>query len=337
MTAGNIRFGIVGCGWAAESFAESCGALSGARITAVTDIDHNRAGHLARRTGAEVCADIGMLLDRTDIDAVYVGLPPALIAPAVERALNSGRHVLAEKPLALDAAVARHLGALAEGRRLKLGVFFVLRRADTVVLARRLVAAGEIGDVRMVRMATVIDKKLTYWGTPEAPSWRADKAVAGGGVLLMNTIHQIDTLRFVTGLDFVSALAAIDTFTAPADVEDAGAAVLRLSNGALVSLVANAHSPGAQDEETITIEGTLGRLDIPDPFGAAPVRLFRRSTSAWEDLAVERGDCHARMIADFLGAIRGGGTVPATAADAAAAITVINAVYASANDRPRSF
>jgi len=330
MSAGEIRFGIVGCGVAAGTFVESCRTLAGTRIAAVTDIDRTHAANLAHRTGAAVCADITAMLGRTDIDAVYVSLPHLLIAPAVGHALGSGRHVMAEKPLALDAVVARRLGALAKSRHLRLGVFFVLRRAATVLVARRLVAAGEIGDVQMVRIATVIDKKLSYWGTPDAPSWRADKAVAGGGVLLMNTIHQIDTLRFVTGLEFVSAQGAIGTLVAPAAVEDAGTAVLRLSNGGLVSLVANAHSPGAKDEETITIEGTRGRLDIPDPFGTAPVRLFRRSSGAWEDIQVERNDCHGAMIADYLDALRSNGPVAATANDAAAAIATINAIYASA-------
>src|SRR5256885_10989266 len=101
MTVGGIRFGIVGCGWAAGSFAQSCTSLNGTRIAAVTDIDRGRAEDLARRTGAELCTDLAGLLARPDIDAVYVGLPHALIAPAVEPALNSGRHVLAQEPLVL--------------------------------------------------------------------------------------------------------------------------------------------------------------------------------------------------------------------------------------------
>jgi predicted dehydrogenase len=329
MTRDTVRFGIVGCGWAAGSFAESCKKI-GVSIVAVTDIDRPRAEEMARLTGAEISAGLEVLVDRTDIDAVYISLPHSLLASAVERALQRGKHVLAEKPLALDAKVARRLGDLAEQRGLKLAVFFVLRRAATVLLARRLVRNGEIGEVRTVRIATLIDKKVSYWGTPEAPTWRASKAISGGGVLLMNTIHQIDTLRFVTGLDFASALGAIDTLVAPADVEDIGMAILRLANGGLVGITANAHSPGARDAETISIEGTLGRLDIPDPFGTAPVRLFRQSSGAWEEFAVERQDCYGPMIADFVDAVRHDGAVPATAGDAAAALATLNAIYASA-------
>jgi predicted dehydrogenase len=189
---------------------------------------------------------------------------------------------------------------------------------------------GVIGEPRLVRLRTIIDKPLSYWGPPGATLWRAHRADAGGGVVMMNTVHQLDTLRYVTGLDFVSAMGATATFTAPADVEDTASATLRLTNGTIVSLVASAHTPGAKEEETIEIDGTLGRLDLPDPFGTAPMRLFRKSTGLWEDLPTARPDSHRRMLDSFVHAIETNGDVPASAKDAAAALSVVNAIYESA-------
>ena len=133
MSGGEIRFGIIGCGWAAGSFAESCQTLPGTSIAAVTDIDRRRATALAQRTGAAVCSDIAALLDRADIDVVYVSLPHALIAPAVERdfllklpklAVHArahetfARHLLKELfELALPAADHGRPGASATPRR----------------------------------------------------------------------------------------------------------------------------------------------------------------------------------------------------------------------------
>jgi predicted dehydrogenase len=179
----------------------------------------------------------------------------------------------------------------------------------------------------LIRIRTIIDKPLAYWGTTAAPSWRAAKQKAGGGVLLMNTIHQLDSLRYITGLDYVRASGEIDTFTAPAEVEDAVSATLRLSNGGLVGIVAAAHSPGAKEDETIEIDGERGRLDLPYPFGSDPVRLYQK---AWTDLPTERPDSHASMLEAFLDAIRTNGPVPASARDAAAAIATVNAIYQSA-------
>ena len=328
-----IGLGVIGCGWAAGEIARAVTRLPSLRIVAACDADDERARAYAERTHARVAADIDTLLADPNVTAAYVGLPHYLLASTVERALRAGKHVLAEKPLALDAAEARRLGALAQSKGLKLAVFYELRRSGTVTAAKRILGAGEIGEPRLVRMRTIIDKRADYWGTREAPLWRASRERAGGGVILMNTSHQIDTLRYITGLDYRSAQGDVATFRASADVEDAGSATLRLSNGAIVSLVASAHSPGANHEETIEIDGTLGRLDLPDPFGIAPLRVYRAESKVWNEIAVERPDSHSRMLEDFVAAIIEDGPVPAGAADAAAAIAAVNAIYRSAAER----
>jgi predicted dehydrogenase len=206
---------------------------------------------------------------------------------------------------------------------------------STVEAARRLVAEGTIGEPRLVRIRTVIAKRAGYYGEPGGPNWRGSKTQAGGGVLLMNTIHQLDTLRYVTGLGYTHATGDIATFTAPAEVEDTTSATLGLSNGGLVSLVAAAHSPGADDEETIEIDGTLGRIDMPDPFGAAPLRLFVSAEGRWQDIPAQRNDSHLAMIGGFVEAIETGGPVPASAEDAAAALGAVLAIYRSAAEGRR--
>ncbi len=319
--------GIVGCGWAAGEIARVGATLPGLRIVAATDTDPGRAKSFADQTGARVAPDLDALLADPAVDTVYVGLPHYLLASVAERALLARKHVLVEKPLALSAAEALRLGALADTLGLKLCVFFELRKSGPIELARRLVSGGAIGRPRLVRIRTVIDKKLSYWGTDATPSWRASKREAGGGVVLMNTIHQLDTLRYVTGLDYVRASAEIDTFTAPAEVEDSAAATLRLSNGGIVSLTAAAHSPGGMGEETIEIDGERGRLDLPYPFGDDPLRLYDGS---WTDQPTTAVDMHQKMLAGFLDAIRTNGPVPAGASDAAAALAAVSAIYRSA-------
>ena len=330
MTAPGIGLGIIGCGWAAGEIARASAGMAQLRIVAACDADPARAAAFAVRTGAALAPGIDALMAHPDVTTVYVGLPHHLLAPTVERALAAKKHVLAEKPLALDAPEARRLGDLAEARGLKLTVFFELRRAGTVAAARKLIADGAIGMPRLIRIRTIIDKRLDYWGQPGALNWRASKAEAGGGVVMMNTIHQLDTLRYITGLEIVRASAEIATMVAPAEVEDTASASLRLANGAIVSLVASAHSPGAVDEETIEIDGTLGRLDLPDPFSTAPLRLYRTADKTWSELAVERPDSHRLMLESFADAILRDQPVPAGAADAAAALATVRAIYRSA-------
>lgn len=335
MTDFPIGLGVIGCGWAAGEIARATRQLPALRIVAAFDTDAVRAQAFAEKTHARLAPDIDALISDPEVSTVYVGLPHYLLAPTVERALAAGKHVLAEKPLALDAGEARRLGQLAESKGLKLAVFFELRRAGTVSTAKRILGDGEIGEPRLVRLRTIIDKRADYWGVAGAPNWRASKEQAGGGVLLMNTIHQLDTLRYITGLDYVSAQGEIATFRAAADVEDAGSATLRLSNGGIVGIVASAHSPGANHEETIEIDGTLGRLDLPDPFGIAPLRLYRTEAKVWHEIADERPDSHLLMLESFADAILNDQPVPASAEDAAAAIAAVNAIYRSAAEGRR--
>lgn len=335
MTDFPIGLGVIGCGWAAGEIARATRQLPALRIVAAFDTDAVRAQAFAEKTHARLAPDIDALISDPEVSTVYVGLPHYLLAPTVERALAAGKHVLAEKPLALDAGEARRLGQLAESKGLKLAVFFELRRAGTVSTAKRILGDGEIGEPRLVRLRTIIDKRADYWGVPGAPHWRASKEKAGGGVLLMNTIHQLDTLRYITGLDYVSAQGEIATFRAAADVEDAGSATLRLSNGGIVGIVASAHSPGANHEETIEIDGTLGRLDLPDPFGIAPLRLYRTEAKVWNEIAAERPDSHLLMLESFADAILNDQPVPASAEDAAAAIAAVNAICRSAAEGRR--
>ena len=324
-----VRLGIVGCGRAAREIVRASRDIPALEIVAVYDTDRARAEALGTEAKAAVAPDLDAILRMPGVTTIYVGLPHVLLAPTVERALQAGKHVLAEKPLALEAKDAMHLGTIAAAKSLKLCVFYELRRSGPVEAARKLIAEGAIGEPRLVRLRTIIDKPLSYWGTPEAPLWRARRTEAGGGVVMMNSVHQLDTLRYVTDLNYTSAMGSVATFTAPADVEDTASATLSLSNGAIVSLVASAHTPGARDEETIEIDGTLGRLKLPDPFGTAPLRLYRKSTATWEDLPTVRPDSHRRMLESFVTAIEVGPEVPADATDAAAALSVVNAIYES--------
>lgn len=333
MIAPQIGLGVIGCGWAAGEIARAAALLPALRIVAACDADPGRAQAYADATSARLAPDIDSLLADPAVTTVYVGLPHRLLASTVTRALGAGKHVLAEKPLALEADDARRLGRLAASQGLKLAVFFELRRSGTVSAAKRLVDAGEIGEPRLVRLRTLIDKRADYWGPPGAPNWRASRQQAGGGVLLMNTIHQLDSLRYITGLDYASATGEVATFSAAAEVEDAGSATLRLSNGGLVSIVASAHSPGASQDETVEIDGTLGRLDLPDPFGTSPLRLYRTASRVWTEIVVDRPDSHLLMLDSVVDAILTGGPVPAGADDAAASVGAVKAIYWSSVER----
>jgi UDP-N-acetyl-2-amino-2-deoxyglucuronate dehydrogenase len=214
-----------------------------------------------------------------------------------------------------------------------------LRTSAVAREARRLVTGGAIGEVTSVRIRTVIDKPATYWQSgPRGlvnDSWRARRAEAGGGVVLMNSIHQLDLVRHVTGHSFVRASAEVATLHADVEVEDSAAAVLRLSNGGIASLAAAAHSPGATDEEQVEIDGTEGRIALPDPSGRGALRIFLRRP--WEelpagrrlDLDIGETDTYLELLRGFVLALTENKPPPVTVHDATQALATVLAIYES--------
>src|SRR5262245_38898977 len=131
-----IGIGIVGCGGAALDVCRAIDATRELRLAAAHDRNPANAADLASPRGGTAYATLADLLADPAVDIVYIALPHHLLASTAEQALAAGRHVLCEKPLALDDAEARRLGRVAAERGLKLGVFFQQRRAGTAMVAR---------------------------------------------------------------------------------------------------------------------------------------------------------------------------------------------------------
>jgi predicted dehydrogenase len=314
--------------------------LQDATLVAVHDTQEEFATQSTRVHGGVVHKSLDDLLADSAVDVVYIALTHDLLAPTAQHALAAGKHVLVEKPMALDEDSLEALRRSATERGLVLGVNFELRETGAVRESRRLIHAGAIGDVRAVRIRTVIDKLESYWSSgPQgtvATGWRSQRTSAGCGVVLMNSIHQLDLVRHIPGLSFVRAIAEIATFSAQVEVEDYTAAVLRLSNGAVANLVAAAHSPGARREELISIDGAQGRMDLPDPYRPGRVRLYLRrpweglEARHWHEVVPPVANGRLELLRHFLQAVRTGGTPPAGAGDAAAALATVLAIYRSA-------
>lgn len=336
----SLGIGIVGGGTAAVDISRALDALPDVRLVAVHDRVERVAIDIAQPRGATVYPTLEAILDDARIDILYIALPHDLLAGTAERALIERKHTLVEKPMALDVATIERLAAMAHDRKLTLGIVFQLRFHGTTRIARRLIRAGAIGRVTNIRVETVIDKPDAYWQSGLAgrtlDDWRAHRARAGGGVVLMNTIHQIDLVRYMTGLSFVRATGFSATLRAGVEVEDAAGAVLGLSNGGIVSIAATAHSAGAREQERIQIDGDCGRIDVPDPDGNEPIAMFLRRpwrsypAGSWLTVRSPRGDQYAHFLRAYVRAVRTGSRPPATAGDGAAALATVLAIYRSA-------
>ncbi len=336
-----VRFGIIGCGSAAVPVCRAIAESAVATLAMTQDTSAELARDLGEQYGVPHTTELGELLERADVDAVYIAVPHDLLAPLAKRALDAGKHALVEKPMALTLRALDELIATAADKGLTLGTFYEMRYAPGFARARALVQQGAIGRIIGVQIETLIDKPQSYWhagyNARSRNSWRGERARAGGGVVLMNVSHFLDALWYVTGLNVTAVQGLTSTLASGVEVEDTAAAVLRLDNGAVGSLFAGAHLAGASGDETFTLYGTDGTLHVPDPYHQTPLRVYLRRS--WNDLAGEtwhtletpRVNVHACAIDDFASAARQGKPAPISGEDARRVLQVVLGVYESTN------
>lgn len=235
---------------------------------------------------AESATDWREVIARDDIDIVDIVTPGDSHAEIAIAALEAGKHVLCEKPLANTVAEAEAMAEAAErarARGIRSMVGFTYRRVPAVTLLRDMIAEGAVGTVQQVRAAYRQDW-LVDPGMPLA--WRLQKEHAGSGALGDIGAHIIDMTRFVTGLDIDSVTGTLETIVKQRPLQAAGsglsgsagegvgdvtvddAAIFtgRLSNGALASFEATRFATGRKNALTIEVSGDRGALafDLED-------------------------------------------------------------------------
>lgn len=338
-----VRFGIAGCGSASVPVCEAIAASPLTELGAVYDVNHALADDISQKFNVPMMETFKSLLTNRLVDVVYIAVPHYLLAPLTEQVLEAGKHALTEKPMAISLEEIDRLINMATGRCLALGVFYEMRYAPAYELARELIQAGAIGDVFGVHIQTLIDKPPAYWqsgyGGRSMNPWRSIKAQAGGGVVLMNSSHLLDALFHVTGLVVTRVSAETGTSVANLEVEDAAAATLRFSNGAIGSLIAGAHISGADNEENCSIFGTKGSIRLPDPYGPDPLQIFLKQAynqfdpGQWHSISAKPVSVHQRAIEEYAKALQSGGCVPIDAQAARHVLSVVLAIYQSAVDK----
>jgi len=251
-----LGIGIVGSGDMGSAYAEATARhVTGARIVAVTG--GRRAPALAADYGAEHVADYEALLARRDITCILIALPHSLHCGHAIAASRAGKHVLVEKPMALDVAECDAMIAAAAEAGVSLSVILTMRFDENFRAARRLVTEGEIGDVRMLRLSG-----LTPGYDMGHKTWIADPGE--GGVLLDWGSHGFDILRWMAGADPVRLAAEFAHFD-PTPVSEPSAMVqVAYANGVLAQawMSYELPAPGLDSPFRLWIIGSRGILMV---------------------------------------------------------------------------
>ena len=208
---GGLRVGLVGTGFIGAVHARSI-AASGAELVAVAASTPRHGEQAAHRLGVRRAFDKGLDLATADgIDVVHVAAPNDVHAELTLAALEAGKHVVCEKPLATSAADASRMCVLAEARGLVGAVPFVNRFHPMAREARALLTGGSYGAVHTIHGSYLQDWLLD----PDDTNWRVD-ALRGGPSRAFADIgsHWVDLAEWITG-DRISQLVAVSSITVP--------------------------------------------------------------------------------------------------------------------------
>jgi predicted dehydrogenase len=308
-----VRVALFGCGWIQDFHAR--GVLAhGATLVAVANHREATARAFAERHGIDrVTTDWESLARDPGVDAAVVATPNALHAPQAIALLRAGKHVLVEKPMAVNVAECDEMIDAARHGAAWLMVAHCWRFRDEVIGMRDRIAAGELGEVVKTRGYGV----HAGWG----PSgWFTDPALAGGGALVDMGVHAIDTARFLLGdPEPARVCAAIETRYGDYRVDDDGILLIGWSQGTNSLVESGWWHPHKEGMEADTeVYGTRGYA-----------RIFPREEPD-EDYEHCTQPMYSAQVAEFLDAIADGRQPRPSGEDGRVVMRVVEEAYASA-------
>jgi 1,5-anhydro-D-fructose reductase (1,5-anhydro-D-mannitol-forming) len=319
----SIGWGLIGASTIArEHMVGAIRAQQGHEVVAVASSDAERAREFARTHQiAGAYGSVKTLLADPAVRAVYISTTNELHHGQVLAAAAAGKHVLCEKPLALNVADAIAMMTACREAGVVMATNHHLRNAATHRKLRELVQGGAIGRPLFARVFHAV------FLPPHLQGWRLTNPKAGGGVILDITVHDVDTLRFILDAEPVEAIAmAQSSGMSQEGLEDGVMAVLRFDNG----LVAQLHEAFTVKHAGtgIEIHGTAGSIVGRNVMTQRPVgEVVLRTEDGERAVPVEHENLYVRGVAAFCAAMQGQGAPAATAEDGVRSLAVSLAVH----------
>lgn len=337
--AERLRIGFIGCGEIAVATAKGVDESERTRITYAMDVKEELARDLAERRGGKWTTNVDELVGSGDVDAVYICTPHFLHAPMTLKAAKAGKHVLCEKPIATTLKDAEKMIAACKKAGVALSIAFAMRYGAAPTKARELLGQGVLGEFVGTYHASLGDKPETYWtggySGRAKTDWRIQKKTAGGGILIMNAVHNIDLMRWMTGMEADSVMAQYATRATDVEVEDIISVSLRYANGAIGSVDGSSCARGGLPPGSARadiIYGTEGQMAV-----SGKLLLWTRrdvpglKKGEWQEVPLPATTKNARAawLDDVAKAISDGTPPPITGEDGFAALAIVVAAYQS--------
>ncbi len=291
-----VAWGLAGCGDIAEKrVVKAIQASERGRLAGCTRRDPRRLAEFrSRHSIPKGHADYREMLGDPELAAVYLATPVWLHASQTIEAAENGKHVLCEKPMAMNSRECRRMVDACRRNGVRLGVAYYRRFYPVVLKMKELLGQGVLGRPILVRSTLVEHARLNEGGHP---GWRFVRDQGGGGLLMDMASHRLDVLAMLFGTpESVSALA--DTRACPIEVEDTGSLLIRFAGG-LHAMVFASHcvEPPRDDFEILGTEGCLR---------SAPLNgdCLELTGAGGKTFSVPKAEnVHQPLVEDFNGAI----------------------------------
>jgi len=315
-----VKIGIIGCGWAGRQHARACESI-GVKVSWAVDIDRARATALAQSLAgsaspvdpaSRVTDDYYDALDDPTLDAVSICLPHNLHAPVAIDAIQAGKHVLVEKPLAANLDEADRMIVAADGASVVLMVAENVRFNAVYLKIRQLLQDGTVGHPALLQMTRQCYLRESF--LRDRP-WFLDAEAAAGGIMMSGGIHDFETMRLLLGeVESVYALRAPQRFL-EMQGDDTSVAAIRFRNGAVGVLVESfimkcLTTAAGPEVHTLRVDGELGHIAWE---GGQTIRVFSEhedwqtgSSLTQHELHVPQADSFALLLQHFFQCVASG-------------------------------
>ncbi len=251
-----VKWGVIGaCGIAdRRTIPEGIIPAKNAELVAIMDVDEKRLRNVAKKYGNVRCyTKEEDLLENREIEAVYIATPTYLHYKQVLLAAKAKKHILCEKPMAMNLKQAQEMIEVCKENKVKLTLDYMMRYHSYNRKIKEMIDEGKLGKLVMGRA------QLTCWYPPVKGAWRQKPALGGGGSLIDMGTHCIDLLEMFMG-EVGEVFCYINSLVQNYPVEDTAVVLLKFKNNALGLVDNHFNIPDASSESRLEIYGSRGSI-----------------------------------------------------------------------------
>ncbi|MBC2603481.1 Gfo/Idh/MocA family protein [Puniceicoccus vermicola] len=295
-----IKLGILGTGGMALAHANAFNSIDGCKIVAACDIDSKRVNDFAAKHGIpEVYTDADEMLAQSDLDAVTIVTPDPFHHPLALKVIAAGKHILCEKPLALNHADALEMRDAAQKAGVINMVNFSYRNSSAIQKATELVAQGALGTIRHVHayyhQSWLVHDYWGHWPTSPTWLWRLSKSHGSAGVINDIGIHILDFASMPLG-SLASVHCRLKCFDKAEgnqigeyklDANDSAVITTEFTNGALGTIHTTRWAYPHKNSLRLDLYGDKASIEIDLNASSTELKINRilgRTAMEWETL-----------------------------------------------------